>query len=158
MPDLVDALEAQELVHKANGFFDPETKKGRVSRVWATEKLAEEFKAAVHLRFGIASHEDRECLILRDGEKIGKEYDDTDQTTAMRSLLKRYNDLLAKTHIDLDYLDKPVIYFKNPKAAPLTITKATSSSGSSTGRWDQGGRFYGGWWQDALQTFVVTSA
>ena len=149
MPDLADVLEDAGLVYKANGFFDPETKVGRVSRVWATEKLAEEFKAAVHLRFGISNHEDRETVILRDENKQDVEYEDTDQTKGMRSLLKRYNDLLAKTHIDIHYLDKPIIRFQNPKAAPLPITQGDKFVRRvfNNGRWDQGGRFYGGWWQ-----------
>lgn len=149
MPDLVDVLEAQELAHKANGFFDPETNKGRVSRVWATEKLAEELKAAVHLRFGISNHEDRETVILRNENKQDVDYEDTNQTRAMRSLLKRYNDLLARTHIDIHYLDKPIIRFQSSKAAPLPVTQGDKFVRRvfNNGRWDQGGRFYGGWWQ-----------
>jgi hypothetical protein len=145
----VDILVEAGLVHQADGFFDHKTRVGRVSRVWATEKLAEEFKVAVHLRFGISNHEDRETVILRDEEKQDVEYEDTNQTKAMRSLLKRYNDLLAKTHIDLDYLDKPVIHFNNPKAAPLTITQGDKFVRRvfNKDRWDKGGRFYGGWWQ-----------
>ena len=149
MPAVVNLLVEAGLVYHHDGFFDHETRVGRVSRVWATEKLAEEFKAAVHLRFGISQHEDRETVILRDEEKQEVEYEDTKQTTAMRTLLKRYNDLLAKTHIDLDYLEQPVLKFKNTKAPPLQITQADKFVRRifNNGRWDQGGRFYGGWWQ-----------
>ena len=88
-------------------------------------------------------------MILRDQKKQDVEYEDTNQTRAMRSLLKRYNDLLAKTHIDIHYLDKPIIRFQNPKAAPLPITQGDKFVRRvfNNGRWDQGGRFYGGWWQ-----------
>lgn len=123
MPEVVDLLEEAGLVYQAKGFHDPDTKVGRVSRVWATDRLAGQFKQLLNLRFCIGSHEDRETVFLRDEGKNDIEYEDTDQTKAMRLLLKGYNDLLAKTHIDIDYLDKPVIKFANPNATPIAITQ-----------------------------------
>ena len=148
-PQVVDLLGEAGLVHQADGFFDHDTKIGRLSRVWATEKLAKEFSVALTIRFGISHHQDRECIILRDQDKDDVEYEDTNQTMAMRSLLKDYNALLSKTHIDLDYLDKPVIRFDNPKATPLTITQGDKFVRRvfNNSSWDKGGRFYGGWWQ-----------
>lgn len=109
MPEVLNLLEQAGLVHQATGFFDRTTKVGRVSRVWATERLQDEFKQLLNLRFCIGSHERRETVILRDEDKNEIEYEDTDQTRAMRSRLKDYNTLLAKTHIDLNHLDKPVL-------------------------------------------------
>jgi hypothetical protein len=99
--DVADLLDEAGLVHTANGFLDHKTKVGRVSRVWATDKLAAEFEKAIGLRFAFNNHEDRETVILRDAEKNDIPYEDTSQTIAMRTHLKAYNALLAKTHIDL---------------------------------------------------------
>jgi hypothetical protein len=54
---------------------------------------------------------------------------------------------MSKTHIDLDYLDKPPIHFDNPKANPLTITQGDKFARRvfNNSSWDKGGRFYGGW-------------
>lgn len=148
---VTDLLEGAGLVHKVNGFYDPDTKIGRVSRVWASEMLAKEFKKKTgrFLRFGMANHEGRESIILRDEAKNDVEYEDNDHTNAMRSLLNDYNALLAKTHIDLDYLDRPIIHFDNTTAAPLTITQGDKFVRRifNNSQWDEGGRFYGGWWQ-----------
>lgn len=46
-PQVVDLLGEAGLVHQADGFFDHTTNIGRVSRVWATEKLAKEFSGAL---------------------------------------------------------------------------------------------------------------
>ncbi|WP_333869492.1 hypothetical protein [Cypionkella sp.] len=149
MPDVVDMLEDAGLVHTANGFFDHVKKIGRVSRVWATGRLAKEFNSALHLHFGINNLESRECIILRDEKKKDIEYEDTKQTDEMRSLLRDYNALLAKTHIDIDYLDKPFLQFKKPNAAPLSIAQSDKFVRRifNNRSWTQGGRFYGGWWQ-----------
>jgi len=152
--DVADLLDEAGLVHTANGFLDHKTKVGRVSRVWATDKLAAEFEKAIGLRFAFNNHEDRETVILRDADKNDIPYEDTPQTMAMRAHLKAYNALLAKTHIDLDYLDKPVLtHSKNGRAYNLPITQHDKFVRRvfNDERWDKGGRFYGGWWQRCPQ-------
>jgi hypothetical protein len=152
--DVSDLLDEAGLVHTANGFLDHKTKVGRVSRVWATDKLAAEFEQAIGLRFAFNQHEDRETVILRDADKNDIPYEDTPQTIAMRAHLKAYNALLAKTHIDLDYLDKPVLtHSKNGRAYNLPITQQDKFVRRvfNNSRWNQGGRFYGGWWQRCPQ-------
>ena len=152
--DVVDLLDNAGLVHTANGFLDHVTKVGRVTRVWATDKLAAEFKKAIGLRFAFNQHEDRETVILRDAEKNDIPYEDNRQTIAMRAHLRAYNALLAKTHIDLDYLDKPVLSLgKNGREYNLPITQQDKFVKRifNNQRWDQGGRFYGGWWQRCPQ-------
>ena len=46
-PQVVDLLGEAGLVYQADGFFDHDTKIGRLSRVWAAEQLAKEFSAAL---------------------------------------------------------------------------------------------------------------
>ena len=68
----------------------------------------------------------------------------------MRNVLSDYNDLLAKTHIDIYDLEKPVIEIgAGKKKMRLQINQQDKFVRRifNNSRWDQGGRFYGGWWQ-----------
>ena len=89
--------------------------------------------------------------MLRDeNKKAVDDYQDNEMTTFSRSLLAEYNALLANTHIDIFDLDKPVIEIgSGSKTMRLAITQQDKFVRRifNNSRWDQGGRFYGGWWQ-----------
>ena len=68
----------------------------------------------------------------------------------MRSGLTDYNDLLSNTHIDIYNLEKPVLEIgAGKKKMRLQINQQDKFVRRifNNSRWDQGGRFYGGWWQ-----------
>lgn len=151
MVDVVDALVEHGFLNLTNGFYDQEQGRGYVSRIWPSEPLEHLFKAARFSPFMIESHSDRETVILRDDSGKDMEvYEDTDEVLHMRRVLKKYNDLLARTHIDLDYLQVPVLVLGNKKRFHrLEINQQSKSVRRvfNKGRFDKGGRFYGGWWQ-----------
>ena len=73
----------------------------------------------------------------------------------MRGVLSDYNDLLANTHIDIYHLEKSVIKIgKSKKLMRLQINQQDKFVRRifNNSRWDQGGRFYGGWWDQDTQS------
>ncbi len=81
---VVERLRAIGLIDLKPGFNDPrEGGKGRVTRIWPTDKLIEEFRKAKFSPFEIVSHADRETIILKDENKKRVEYDETDETVRM---------------------------------------------------------------------------
>jgi len=88
----------------------------------------------------------------RGGPKRLLAYPDTDATRDMRTELRAYNEFLAQFRIDL----KPLADVPSELADqadddnPADIADRRSRRlyrVFNNGRWDHGGRFYGGWWQ-----------
>ena len=151
---VVGRLKAIGLIDLKPGFNDRrEGGHSRVTRIWPTDKLIEEFRKAKFSPFEIASHADRETIVLKDEDKKRVEYDETDETVRMRKVLTDYNRLLADAHIDCVHLDQPyVLGKKNKQTGKMTrigigadrkFVYRVFNNGSFT----QGGRFYGGWWE-----------
>lgn len=134
----------------------------RQSRVRATDKLIslikDEFKVSPLM---IRQHEDMETVCLRDDKKKKIEYDDTPETNLMRKKLRYINDLLDKTLINLYLPDAELnklmhrmvtgeveseIEHEEPRGA-IDFNRRWLFRVFNNGTFDQGGRFYGGWWQ-----------
>ena len=70
----------------------------------------------------------------------------------MAKVVRAYNDLLAKTFIDIPDMNKPMLEIKEKNSERTRYVNITHH-GKFTHRvfnnssWDQGGRFYGGFWQ-----------
>ena len=166
--DVVDAMLAQGLVDQHLG----SEISGKVTRIWACETLVSYFKQAAFSEFMIGTAETRETVILNsrrcsDDEdhtggrlKVPKplEYEDHDDPRIIptRALLKRYNALLAETHIDLGSQDEPSVaseYYN--RASKVYEQRRVSLSQQNKfvrrvfyrGDWNLGGRYHGGWWQ-----------
>jgi len=147
---IVDTLVTEGIIHEQKGFNDRITGIGFQSRLWASEGLQERFKQARFSQFAIEHHQDRETVILRNEDKEAEEYLDTSETIRMRQLLQDYNSLLSNTHIDIYDLKTPVLEIGNgKKRMRLQIHQQDKFVRRifNNSRWDQGGRFYGGWWQ-----------
>jgi hypothetical protein len=147
---IVDALVLQGIIKKKNGFNDRISGIGFQSRIWASEGLKAQFKKAKFHQFHIHSHENREPIVLRNKNKDNDKYQSNEKVRAMRSVLSDYNDILANTHIDIYNLEKPVIEIgEGKKMMRLQINQQDKFVRRifNNSRWDQGGRFYGGWWQ-----------
>ena len=128
----------------------------RVSRIWATDKLIKLFKEAAFSYFDINYSEDREVVILRDEEKREIEYEENNSIKEMRELLHQYNELLRKTFIDIQELETPRIKLKDDKLRkkrnkPTFVNISHHDKFTrrifNNGSFNEGGRFYGGWWQ-----------
>jgi hypothetical protein len=147
---LVDTLIQEGIICQKTGFNDRVSRKAFLSRIWASDFLKGKFNDVRFNQFHVYSHEDREPLILRDSAKKDIEYDDTEGTDEMRKLLSDYNSLLSETHIDIHDLEEPVIVTgegRNRTHLQVNQKSKFVSRIFNNERWDQGGRFYGGWWQ-----------
>jgi hypothetical protein len=155
--DIVNHLESVGLIYQARGFKDRQSGIGRTSRIWPAPSLIRMFREA---KFGpehIFDHPDREVIILRDidpetDKAVDVDYDETDETRRMREELRAYNNLIASSFIDIPTLEEPFIdVHANDEGGPQRIwinqhdklTRRIFNRGS----FEQGGRFYGGWWQ-----------
>lgn len=90
-----------------------------------------------------------------DSKSVPIEYEDTPEVVAMRESLRKYNDLMRLTHVDLATAEQPIIYRKIRKGKRrnqlMALHLGQSNKGVrrifSRGSWECHGRFYGGWWQ-----------
>ena len=147
---IVDALVDFGVLHQKIGFNDRVSGVAFQARIWASEGLKAQFKEAKFHQFHIQSLEEREPIVLRDKNKDDDEYQSDEKIRAMRRVLTDYNDLLSNTHIDIYNLEKPVIEIgAGKKKMRLQINQQDKFVRRifNNSRWDQGGRFYGGWWQ-----------
>ena len=149
--DIVDLLVLNKIIHEKRGFNDRINGIGFQSRIWPTTALIEQFKDARFSQFNTNDHKNREVIVLRDENKNDVEaYIEPPFIKRSRKLLQAYNKLLSQTHIDIYDLEKPVIEIGNgKKKMKLQITQKDKFVRRifNNSRWDQGGRFYGGWWQ-----------
>lgn len=153
---VVDSLAEQEIIHEKRGFHDRVSGTSFQTRLWASDWLKEKFKEARFSQFCLHSHEDRESLVLRNNEGEDVEYDETEETQRMRSLLSDYNDLLSNTHIDIYDLEVPIIVSGDGRKKSVVQVNQTSKFVRrifNHERWDKGGRLYGGWWQRCPSEF-----
>ena len=157
MIGIVDNLVNEGIIAEKRGFNDKIRGIGFQSRLRASSSLKEKFKSARFHQFQFCDHEGRESIVLRDKNKEAVEdYQDNAITNFSRSILYDYNALLANTHIDIFDLDKPVIEIgSGSKAMKLAITQQDKFVRRifNNSRWDEGGRFYGGWWQRCPKTY-----
>ena len=162
--DVLGWLVAEGLVDKRNHFHSSNTSLSRTARYRASESLQAMFKAALFGLDDISTHDNEECIVLKQVEVRDDEtaqtsksidYEDTPETVAMRERLRAYNKLLSQSHIDIHSLAKPVIKreIKKGSRKGQSTTVAIGQHNKfvrrifSRGSWHMHGRFYGGWWQ-----------
>ena len=154
---VVNNLVNDGIIVEKRGFNDQIRGIGFQSRLWASPSLKEKFKSARFHQFQFCDHAGRESIVLRDENKEAVDYyEDNAIITFSRSLLFDYNALLANTHIEIFDLDKPVIEIgSGSKIMSLAINQQDKFVRRifNNSSWDQGGRFYGGWWQNIPKEF-----
>ena len=156
-----------DLVHRAHevgliGLWRGNEQARRVTRIWAEGTLIELFQRARFGVFDIASHPDRETVIVsRDREDriilkgVNKyvEYEDTPDSIVMRNHMQRYNRLLHRTFIDNPRLEKPFVLrpaeASNQRDRWVCLDQNDKFSRRIfyRGQWQLGGRIHGGFWQ-----------
>lgn len=95
-----------------------------------------------------------EVIRLKDTKGRLTRYIDTPETSTMRANLRRLNDLLQGTDIALTRPANPLTDFDDEYSGQRTDLYRVFNCGS----FEQGGRFYGGWWQHAkrhLRPFIT---
>ncbi len=118
--------------------------------------MIKKFQDAAFFEFAVGHHEGKETIILRDSDKneIDK-CDDNTNVKRMRLQLTKYNKLLEKSFIDIQRYDAPRILIKpkrrrrsdEPKYVNISHHDKFLRRVFNNSSFDEGGRFYGGWWQ-----------
>ena len=135
---------------------------GFVSRIWAKSKLISMFERSALNKFMIYSHYDREMLVLRDEDKNDINYADTEETESQRLVVQQYNAILERTFIDIGSANSPRLEIEKNKGSKsqdkphyvhiLHKEKFTHRVFNNSS-WEEGGRFYGGFWQRIGQDY-----
>jgi hypothetical protein len=154
--EVVHRLDAAGLIGRKDGWQDVERGKGFLTRIWPTSKLIKLFENAAFGYFDVGYAENRETIILRDEDKVDVSYEDTPMVKEMRQLVDGYNKLLEKTFIDIQSLDTPRVELSEKKQrrqldrevfVNITHHDKFVRRIFNNSTFNDGGRFYGGWWQ-----------
>lgn len=151
---VIDNLEKLGYLEQVKGHYDRTGKRpSHMSRMRATEKLIDlvEKKHNISLE-KIEKAPNTECIILRDkdaeGKKVDTPYNDDQNTNALRKDLYAYNNLLRRSHIDVHSYPEEGAYSRaGDKLITLDRANKFVRRIYNNGSWDDGGRYYGGWWQ-----------
>jgi hypothetical protein len=109
---------------------------------------------------------DEETIILKKSKEASLNpkkkdlvhYIDTDETNKMRGNLERINALLDRTWIDIEISDKELIKLnqamdREPDKNPIDFTRRKLRRIFNNSSFEQGGRFYHGWWQEISSSY-----
>ena len=139
------------------GYFNRETLEGSITRFVANDKLLSIFSDIKEDPFkAIQPNLSSESIILRgkiDGKKQQIDYLDTPGVNEMRNNLLLINKCLKAHYPDIRIRDNEWLPLQerimaDPKKQPIDLTRRKLVRIFSEGRFDRGGRFYQGWWQN----------
>jgi hypothetical protein len=147
---VMDALKECEFITLKIGQYRQELK--RRTRIRATEKLINEIVKEFKIQpTAIQIARQTECIVMRNKQKKDVDFKENKRIKEMRNGLIEYNNLIRRTHIDIPTFP-PIAGVKLASGLSFRInfendadkfTKRIFSNKS----WTDGGRFYGGWWQ-----------
>ncbi|MDF0659282.1 MULTISPECIES: hypothetical protein [unclassified Rhizobium] len=152
-------LQAGYIAEVHAGFHDPRSGVGRNTRIKATQKLIDLLSRRARLTLSDISIRDEgfETIELRDSGKKPLEYEDTDDTLSMRNALGQINAHLQRQWLDLRITDEEYgslqsrmmrDYDQGNREYPvIDLTRRALVRIFNNEDWQQGGRFYRGWWQ-----------
>lgn len=140
---VIDSLSSLGYLEGKMGFRDIETGVSKQTRMRATMKLIDLIQNRHKVTPPMIQRaEGEEVIILRDHKKKKIDYEDTPETNRMRDNLKRYNEFLSKASISLAF---------RPEDMPrVDWTADRLHRVFNNGTFEEGGRFYGGWWQHGI--------
>jgi hypothetical protein len=151
-------IECRYIEVTTKGYFSRETGTGGLTRFAPTDRLLERFENLEgHPAFVVSPNLDMECIILRDKldgtNNTDIPYTDTPKTERFRNNLRAINECLIKHWADLRIKDSEVEklaqrVLKDPDKEPIDLSRRILTRIFSNGSFDQGGRFYRGWWQN----------
>ena len=153
-----DGLQLLNLiVVTKDGYYDRTKMQGGLTRYRAREELLEMLNEipehpAIHLKPNL----DAETILLRqkiDNKNVLVPYDEDAFTDKARNNLRTINHCFIRHWVDLRILDKDVLtlqerLFDDTEKQPIDLTKRTLVRIFSNNSFEEGGRFYRGWWQN----------
>lgn len=156
-PKIVDALVANDYVSHVNGYYGRTGGASHISRMRATDKLIQLIVDEHHVTPEMVElAPDTECIIMRNYDERRKRQVDSDYSDDEDSRIARwrvdlcaYNNLLRRTFIDVPSCPADGIPTRSDAGRRIRISQHEKFVYRifSNGDWNQGGRFYGGWWQ-----------
>jgi hypothetical protein len=136
------------------GFYDRrQGGKAYVTRIRARSKLLSFLRdqAVVPEMIERERQQDPEVIVLRDRKKKPVEYEDTEQTITWRENLRAINRSLSALHlgllgVDVGELNRRLL--RDPEHRPVEFDQNQLKRVFNNSSFEEGGRFYGGWWQN----------
>lgn len=144
---LIDFLHRKGYIEHHAGFRSES--KSRRSRMRATEKLISVFEQQHKVTLPMVRHNpDEQVIILRDADKNDIEYEDTPEVVRMRENLHRINASLEKHAILLFIKNEELVALQARLNRKINFADKRLRRVFNNSSWTQGGRFFGGWWQN----------
>ena len=135
------------------GYYDQKSGSGRLTKIRGTEKLIGLLDQDGPLwPWEICQRPDSEVLVLKDEKKKRMDFTETEATRRMRDNLRAINNVLLAHWADLELPDDGFRRLGGWMVAdddrqPLDLSRRTLYRVFNNRLFEQGGRFYGGWWQ-----------
>ena len=140
-----------------DGYYDRTKMQGGLTRYRPREELLEILnEIPEHPAIHIKPNLDAETILLRneiEGRKVLVDYEEDAFTDKARNNLRTINQCFIRHWVDLRILDKDVLtlqerLFDDREKQPIDLTKRTLVRILSNNSFEEGGRFYRGWWQN----------
>jgi hypothetical protein len=151
----------------SKGRWHPNEKKRRTTRYRATPRLIDLCDKHGISRYMIVPYGDPEVIIQRDVKRWGQKqgdlinYKDTPFTRRARKNLQKINKFIVSHHVDLDITDDQeeelllkMLQRDDPRRDKfIDYTKTRLRRIFNNRTFEQGGRFYGGWWEEIFSDY-----
>ena len=153
--NIKDVLVDLDYLEFHKGFYDRRLKaaSGKISRIKPTQRL-EALVDHFNMRDAlVVKHPQEEIILLKDSDGKLIDYRDSVETMRMRGNLEAINDQISSTWNDL-YLSDVGLKELNSRLQldderqPLDFNSSKLYRVFNNSSFEQGGRFYGGWWQN----------
>lgn len=155
LAQLIEYLVSNGYVEHILGFQNTkDPSKSRVSRMRATPKLVRIFRDEYQVAEPMIRHNpDEQVIILRDAGEKDIEYQDTPEIIQMRENVHLINKNLEKHAILLFVKDTELEKLQKRLNRKLNFSDKRVRRIFNNSSWYQGGRFFGGWWQNVPREY-----
>ena len=153
-----DGMTSSDLIRVSkDAYFDPDTGRGELTKVIATDKLLQIMEGLEGNPFKEVKPDlEAECILLRDrvnDQRVLVPYENDKTTNEMRENLITINKCFVRHWPDLritngDYTALQERLRLDKDKSPIDFSKRILTRIFSNGRFDHGGRFYRAWWHN----------
>ena len=105
---VVKLLVKNNLINFHAGFYDPRSKKSRLTRIKSSKMLINQFEKVKLLSTQSINHRKKEYLLIYNKGKL-HEYKDSYNTQEIRVILENYNQIISKTLFDIPNLESKIL-------------------------------------------------
>ena len=153
-----DGLQELGLIRiTKKGYYDRNIMEGNLTRFKATHNLRELFNELEgHPAITLKPNLDIQTILLRDridGRNVLVPYDEDKDTEQWRTNLRKINECFSRHILDLKIKDTEIKELQerllgDDEKEPIDLTKKVLVRIFNNNSFEQGGRFYRGWWQN----------